>query len=529
MPRTQVGIIGAGPAGMVLALRLRQAGIEAVVLERRDRGQVERRVRAGVIDRVTAGVMAELGVDDRLRREGLIHGGVQFRFGDTGLRIDLEDLTGSRVVIYSQQEALKDLFDAATQRGAPVVFDAEDVALSGLTDDRPRLGWRTAGVARQIDCDFIVGCDGFHGVSRRTIPTGALRTFERVYPFAWLGMLADAPPVSRELIYASHARGFALASLRTPRLSRYYLQCGPDERPEEWPDARFWEELGLRLGLASPPARGAILERSMTPLRAFVCEPMRHGRLFLAGDAAHVSPPTGAKGLNLAVSDAVLLSRALIEHYRHGSAEGLDGYSARALARVWSTLRFSTWLTELTHKPPDADPFGEALRSAEFEHLRGSRAAQALLAEQYVGAPMDSAETDGPAARHVDDIQDPRAIPGTIVFTGEQSRKGAGLNRFCLSLLDPDNRARFKADEAAYLAAWPMTQAQRTAIMARDYNAALAEGGNIYCLAKVFATDGVSFRAAAATMTGMPVEAYAEMMRAGGRSPAVGVNPMGGT
>lgn len=389
--RTQVAIIGAGPAGLFLGHLLRQAGIDAVILERKDRSYVEGRVRAGVLERIAVELMERLGVGDRMRREGLIHAGTNLASDGEIFRIDMADLTGgSTVMVYGQQEVMKDLFDAAEQRHLRIVFNADDVQLHDIDGDRPHVTWRKDGVEQRLDCDFIAGCDGYHGVSRAAIPASALKTFERVYPFGWLGILTDAPPCDHELIYANHDRGFALASMRSPTRSRYYVQCPLDDRLEDWPDERVWDEVSIRLGpeAAARIVRAPSFEKSIAPLRSFVTEPMRHGRLFLAGDAAHIVPPTGAKGMNLAVSDVIMLSEALVEHYHERSQAGIDGYSARALARVWKAERFSWWFTSLTHRFPDRDGFDRKMQVAELAYIKGSRAAQVTLAENYVGLPL---------------------------------------------------------------------------------------------------------------------------------------------
>jgi len=392
--RTSIAIIGAGPAGMFLAHLLAAEGIAAVVLERRDRAYVEGRVRAGVLEQVTTDLMHRLGLGARLDREGLVHGGTQISLDGTLFRIDMAALTGgSAVTVYGQQEVMHDLFEAAPERGVEIVWNADDVTLEGLDGDHPVVRWRQDGVAQELQCDYVVGCDGYHGVSRNSIPAHVLRTFERVYPFGWLGILADVPPADHELIYANHERGFALASMRSPTRSRYYIQCGLDEQVEDWSDDRFWDELCLRLGpdAGSRVTRGPSFEKSIAPLRSFVSEPMRWGRLFLAGDAAHIVPPTGAKGLNLAASDVIMLSEALVDHYRGGSDAGLDGYSARALARVWKAERFSWWFTSITHRFPDMDGFARRIQAAEIDYIRGSQAAQRTLAENYVGLPLMAA------------------------------------------------------------------------------------------------------------------------------------------
>ena len=392
--RTSIAIIGAGPAGMFLAHLLAAEGIAAVVLERRDRAYVEGRVRAGVLEQVTIDLMHRLGLGSRLDREGLVHGGTQISLDGSLFRIDMAALTGgSAVTVYGQQEVMHDLFEAAPERGVEIVWNAQDVTLEGLDGDHPVVRWRQDGVAQELQCDYVVGCDGYHGVSRNSIPAHVLRTFERVYPFGWLGILADVPPADHELIYANHERGFALASMRSPTRSRYYIQCGLDEQVDDWSDDRFWDELCLRLGpdAASRVTRGPSFEKSIAPLRSFVSEPMRWGRLFLAGDAAHIVPPTGAKGLNLAASDVIMLSEALVDHYRGGSDAGLDGYSARALARVWKAERFSWWFTSITHRFPDMDGFARRIQAAEIDYIRGSQAAQRTLAENYVGLPLMAA------------------------------------------------------------------------------------------------------------------------------------------
>jgi len=392
--RTQVAIIGAGPAGMFLAHLLRQNDIDAVVIERRDRAYVEGRVRAGVLEQVTVDLMHRLGLADRLVREGLVHGGTNLALDGEVFRIDMAALTGgSTVTVYGQQEVMRDLFDAAEAEGLAIVWNAADVALAGLDSERPTVTWRERGEARTLDCDFVVGCDGFHGVSRSAIPEDVRRTFERVYPFGWLGILADVPPADHELIYANHERGFALASMRSPTRSRYYIQCGVDEDVADWPDERFWDELCVRLGpaAAAKVTRGPSFEKTIAPLRSFVTEPMRWGRLFLAGDAAHIVPPTGAKGMNLAVSDVTMLGEAFVNHYRDRSDAGIDGYSARALARVWKAERFSWWFTSVTHRFPTMDGFDRRIQMAELDYIRGSQAAQRTLAENYVGLPLTSA------------------------------------------------------------------------------------------------------------------------------------------
>lgn len=391
---TQVAIIGAGPAGMFLAHLLRAEGIEATVVERRDRDYVEGRVRAGVLEQGTVDLMHRLGIAGRLEREGLVHGGTNVSLDGRMFRIDMAALTGgATVTVYGQQEVMRDLFDAAEVHGLDIRWNAVDVTLSDLDRDRPVVTWRDAAGPQRLECDFVIGCDGYHGVGRTAIPASVLRTFERIYPFGWLGVLADVPPAEHELVYANHERGFALASMRSSTRSRYYIQCGLDEDVAEWSDDRFWDELCLRLGpeTAAKVTRGPAFEKSIAPLRSFVAEPMRWGRLFLAGDAAHIVPPTGAKGMNLAVSDVTMLGEALAEHYRDRSDAGIDGYSARALARVWKAERFSWWFTSVTHRFPTMDGFDRRIQMAELDYLRGSPAAQRTLAENYVGLPLEAA------------------------------------------------------------------------------------------------------------------------------------------
>ncbi len=388
--RTQVGIIGAGPAGLLLARLLSRQGIESVVLERRSASYVLSRVRAGVLERGTVALLEDADCATRMRREGLPHDGFTINFDDRSLRIDLADLTGSNVLIYGQTEMTRDLMSAREAEGAATLYEAEVLRISDIDTERPRIHFRRNDREASIECDYVAGCDGFHGVSRTQIPPEMLQTFERTYPFAWLGVLADVPPCSEELVYASHADGFALASMRSRARSRYYIQCPADTRIEDWPDDRFWDEFQRRAGPATARhvTRGPSIEKSLAPLRSFVAEPMRHGRLFLAGDAAHIVPPTGAKGLNLAASDVGLLAQALTAFYKAATSDLLDTYSNRCLARIWKAERFSWWMTSLLHRFPETDAFARRLQQAEFDYLSGSRAAQTALAENYVGLAL---------------------------------------------------------------------------------------------------------------------------------------------
>lgn len=387
--RTQVGIIGAGPAGLLLARLLKLNGIESVLLEARSRAYVEARIRAGVLEHGTVKLLDEAGVADRLHREGLVHEGVELGLDGGRFRIDLTGLTGKTITVYGQSEVVQDLIAARLAGDGPIVWEAADVGLHDFETERPRLTYRVDGVDHELACDFIAGCDGFRGVSRSFMPAPSLRVYEQDYPFGWLGILADVPPCSEELIYASHPRGFALASMRSHTRSRYYIQCGRDEKLEDWPDDRLWDELKLRLGpdVAPHVTTGPALEKSITALHSFVSLPMRHGRLLLAGDAAHIVPPTGAKGLNLAASDIHYLSRALISHYRRNDGTLLGSYSDQASARVWKAERFSWWLTLLMHKVHPDGSFAEQMQRAEIDYLLSSPAGQSVFAENYVGLP----------------------------------------------------------------------------------------------------------------------------------------------
>lgn len=387
--RTQVAIIGSGPAGLLLGQLLREAGVDSVIIERKSRDYVLARIRAGVLEQGTVALLDKVGAGARLHAEGLPHDGVELLFGARRHRIDLAGLTGRHVTVYGQTEVTRDLMDLRAAQGGKTVFQADEVALHDFDGSRPFVTYRHGGVETRLDCDYIAGCDGYHGVSRASIPAQAIRSFERVYPFGWLGILADVPPVSHELIYAGSERGFALCSMRSATRSRYYIQCALDERIEDWSDQRFWDELRLRLDPASAAAlkTGPSIEKSIAPLRSFVAEPMRFGRLFLAGDAAHIVPPTGAKGLNLAAGDVHYLSEALAEAVLEGSAAGIDAYSQRALARVWKAERFSWWLTSLLHRFPEQSPFEQRMQQAELDYLVSSPHAMAALAENYVGLP----------------------------------------------------------------------------------------------------------------------------------------------
>jgi len=392
MTRTQVAIIGSGPSGLLLGQLLHRAGIDAVILERQTRDYVLGRIRAGVLEQGTVDLLDEAGVSARLHAEGLRHDGIELCFDGQRHRIDLRGLSGGKhVTVYGQTEVTRDVMDARAAAGAATVYEAGDVSLHDFGGERPLVRWRHGGRSHELACDFIAGCDGYHGVSRQSAPASALRTYERVYPFGWLGVLSDTPPVSDELIYANHARGFALCSMRSRTRSRYYIQCALDERIEDWPDARFFEELCRRLDdrAARSLVTGPAIEKSIAPLRSFVAEPMRFGRLLLAGDAAHIVPPTGAKGLNLAASDVRYLARALIEFYESGSSGGLDTYSDRCLRRIWKAERFSWWMTGLMHRFPDTGAFGQKIQEAELAYLVGSRAASTALAENYVGLPFE--------------------------------------------------------------------------------------------------------------------------------------------
>ncbi len=388
--RVQVVIVGSGPAGLLLGQRLHAAGIEALILERRSRDYVLGRIRAGVLEQGTVGQLEAVGVDARMHAEGLVHGGVNLAFQRRLHRIDLADLTGGKtVMVYGQTEVTRDLMDARAAAGAETVYEAQEVQPHAFDTARPYVTYKKDGRTHRIDCDAIAGCDGYHGVCRKSVPQKALRTYERVYPFGWLGLLADVPPASEELIYANSARGFALCSMRSPRRSRYYVQCSLDDKVEAWSDAAFWDELRRRIPpeAAERVTTGPSIEKSIAPLRSFVAEPLRFGRLFLCGDAGHIVPPTGAKGLNLAASDVHYLYEALRAFFLERSEAGLDSYSERALKRVWKAERFSWWFTSMMHRFPEDGPFGQKIQEAELDYLVESRAASTALAENYVGLP----------------------------------------------------------------------------------------------------------------------------------------------
>ncbi|WP_010543039.1 4-hydroxybenzoate 3-monooxygenase [Sphingomonas elodea] len=388
--RTQVAIIGAGPAGLLLGHLLRAERIEVVVVERATPDYVLGRIRAGVLERTATMLMERVGIADRMHREGLPHDGFALADGDRLIRIPVTELTGHHVLVYGQTELTRDLMDAAPERGLQVIYEATDVALHDVDSDAPYVTYTKDGQAQRIDAAFVCGCDGFHGPSRKAIPASVGAAFEKVYPFGWLGILADVPPCHHELIYANHDRGFALASMRSATRSRYYIQVPLDEDLGEWPDDRLWDELAVRLGpeAAANLTRGPALEKSIAPLRSFVFEPMRHGRLLLAGDSAHIVPPTGAKGLNLAASDVHYLSEALVGHFKRGDHDAIGGYSQKALARVWKSERFSWQLTRLMHRFPDSDAFDRRMQLADLDYIATSRAAQTTIAENYVGLPL---------------------------------------------------------------------------------------------------------------------------------------------
>ena len=391
--RTQVAIVGAGPAGLLLGALLAKAGVDSVIVEQRDADYVLGRIRAGVLEQVTVDLLDAAGAGARMHAEGLPHQGIELCFGGARHRIDLHGLTGGKqVMVYGQTEVTRDLMQLRAAAGLPTIYQAEQVSLHGFDGAEPSVRFHHGGQARELRCDFIAGCDGYHGVSRQSVPAEALRTFERVYPFGWLGVLSETPPVSHELIYSNHERGFALCSMRSATRSRYYVQCALDERVEAWSDEAFWAELRARLDpqAAAALVTGPSIEKSIAPLRSFVAEPLRFGRLFLAGDAAHIVPPTGAKGLNLAAADVGVLAQALAEHYGERSDAGIDAYSERCLRRVWRAERFSWWFTSLMHRFPETGAFGRRMQEAELDYLVHSKAASTALAENYVGLPLEA-------------------------------------------------------------------------------------------------------------------------------------------
>lgn len=388
--KTQVAIIGAGPAGLLLGHLLRAEGIDCVIVERQSPDYVLGRIRAGVLERTTTDLLDRLGVNERLHSEGLKEAGFALADGERLIRIDTLGLTGKYVTVYGQTEVTRDLMDAAPERGLEIIYEAADVALHEVDSDNPYVTFEKEGVTQRIDAQFLAGCDGYYGPSRKAIPAHVAKEFERVYPFGWLGILADVAPCHEELIYANHERGFALASMRSRTRSRYYIDVPLSEKVEDWSDERLWDELAVRLGpeAAANMTRGPSIEKSIAPLRSYVFEPMRHGRLFLAGDAAHIVPPTGAKGLNLAASDVAYLSDAFTRFFNHGDNDAIAGYSAKALARVWKAERFSWSLTKLMHRFPDDGSFERQMQMAELDYIASSEAAQTSIAENYVGLPL---------------------------------------------------------------------------------------------------------------------------------------------
>lgn len=388
--RSKVAIIGAGPAGLLLGQLLHAYGIDNVILERQTADYVLGRIRAGLLEEGTVSLLDEVGAGERAHREGLLHRGLELAFNGARHRIDMHAATGKTVMIYGQTEVTLDLMNARQKAGLTTIYQAADVQPHDFDSDHPRVSYVKDGKAGEIACDFIAGCDGFHGVSRASLPAQAIKTYERVYPFGWLGILSETPPVSPELIYNNHERGFALCTMRSTHRSRYYVQCPLDDHIDQWPDERFWDELKRRLDqkAADELITGPSIEKSIAPLRSFVAEPMRFGRMLLAGDASHIVPPTGAKGLNLAASDVHYLSQALREYYDEKSSAGIDNYSTRALARVWRAVRFSWWMTSMLHKFPDQGEFGARIQLAELEYLVSSKAASASLSENYVGLPL---------------------------------------------------------------------------------------------------------------------------------------------
>ncbi|PHQ70961.1 MAG: 4-hydroxybenzoate 3-monooxygenase [Sneathiella sp.] len=389
--KTQVCIIGSGPAGLLLSQLLHNEGIDSIILDRQTRERIEARIRAGVLETGTVEALEEAGVGDRLHAEGLPHSGFDLSFNGDHHRIDIAGLTGKQVMVYGQTEVTKDLIKRRLAQGCEIIFSVNNVEPHDVIQAKPKVRYTKDGETVEIECDFIAGCDGFHGVARQAIPADILKTYERVYPFGWLGVLTERPPVAEELIYAHHERGFALCSMRSKTRSRYYIQCAAEDDVADWSDDRFWDELVIRIGedTAKHLLRGPSFEKSIAPLRSFVAEPMRYGNLFLAGDAAHIVPPTGAKGLNLAVSDVRILSRALIDFYKNRNATYLENYSATCLRRVWKAERFSWFMSTMLHQFPDFSPFEKKMQRAEFDHIAGSETASRSLAENYAGLPLE--------------------------------------------------------------------------------------------------------------------------------------------
>jgi p-hydroxybenzoate 3-monooxygenase len=389
--RTQVGIVGAGPAGLMLSHLLHREGIESVIVEAKSRAYIEARIRAGVIENWAADLLAETGVGARMQREGLVHGGIEIGLNGARRRIDFKRLTGRGIMVYGQHEVVKDLIEARLASGGKIEFEIGETSVHDFEGSKPKIRYTQNGEAHEIACDFIAGCDGFHGICRPSIAKGMLTEYERIYPFGWLGILSQSPPPSPELIYSYTERGFGLYSMRSPAVSRLYLQCAPDEDLGKWPDETIWKELKARLGPGGDRLlqEGKVLEKSVTAMRSFVVEPMQAGRLFLAGDAAHIVPPTGAKGMNLAIADVLFFSRALAEFYRSGKTALLDGYTQKCLARVWKAQRFSWWMTSMLHLNPADSPFDRRRQLAELDYVTTSEAASKSLAENYIGLPID--------------------------------------------------------------------------------------------------------------------------------------------
>jgi p-hydroxybenzoate 3-monooxygenase len=387
--RTQVGIVGAGPAGLMLSHLLHLAGIESVILENRNRDYIESRVRAGLLEQWAADLLVDTGVGARMQREGMFHNGVYFAFGGALHHINFRELVGKGVTIYGQQEVVKDLVARRLADGGQILFEAADVSVHDFGGKTPKIRFHHEGRAQELTCDFIGGCDGFHGICRPSIPASVLTAHDREYPFGWVGILSESPPPADELIYAYHDRGFALFTMRSPILARLYFQCAPDEEIENWPDARIWQELHARMGGIRPLAEGNVVQKGITAMRSFVVEPMQYGRMFLAGDSAHIQPPTGAKGMNLAIADVLVLSRALTQFYRAGRSDLLEQYSATCLRRTWKAQRFSWWMTQLFHLDPSHNAFDRKRQLAELDYVTSSQAAAKSLAENYVGLPVE--------------------------------------------------------------------------------------------------------------------------------------------